>query len=111
MNIALKVPLILLFLVPFSFLGWFYLKAGGVITGFMKDEAQTLTKAGRRAYWGFAVGFVAVIAIGGLVGFAITPPGGDVLTYSTVGDLIGLGIALVASIPLSLYVRSQRANS
>lgn len=110
MNIALKVPLILLFLVPFSFLFWFYLKAGAVSVGFMKDEARTLTKAGRRAYWGFAVGFLAVITIGGLVGLAITPAGGDVITYSMVGDVIGAGVALVASIPVFIYIRSQRVN-
>lgn len=78
---------------------------------FMKDEADKLPTRKRHAYWAFALGYPLTVLLGGVIGFAVSPAHATQatqLTHSAAGDGIGVGVALVASIPIALCIGIKR---
>ena len=111
MNLAIEIPLVLAFLIAVGFLGWAMLMGLKVDVHLMKDEADKLPTRKRHAYWAFVLGYPLTVLLGGVIGFAVSPaPATQAtqLTYSAAGDGIGVGVALVASIPIALYIGTKR---
>jgi hypothetical protein len=110
-NLAIEIPVVLVFAV--GFLGWAMLVGLKVDFRFMKDEATSYPPESGTPTGPYALGYPLTVLLGGVIGFAVSPAHATQatqLTYSPAGDGIGVGVALVASIPIALYIGTKRSE-